>query len=426
MPIIEGFRVKNYKTLKSVELGHFYNSDKLQKSLTPLTAVIGKNGTGKSSLFDAFGFLSDSLKFGVEDACNLKNRGGYDKIHTQGSKGSIEFEIYFSFQEKVSPITYQLAINKDNNGRVYVEKEILRQRRNLKGFGYPYTFLQLQNGKGFAYRGKTGGEEMKEDTKNTSGGLIQKKKQKKNDPNREDIKLTDNRRLGIATLGSLKEHPRIARFREFIEGWYLSYFSPDAARELPQAGPQKHLNISGSNLSNVVQFMKREHPETFQQILNRIGQKIPGIDKISTEISPDGRLLLQFNDKGFVDPFYAGQMSDGTLKMFSYMLLLEDPLPPPFLCIEEPENGLYHKLLEILAQEFREYSKKSKGSQVFVTTHQPYFVNALIPDEVWILEKGGDGFSTIRRASDNETVVHLVNEDLPLGDLWYSNYLERS
>ncbi|MDR0391519.1 MAG: AAA family ATPase [Planctomycetaceae bacterium] len=424
MPIIEGFRVKNYRTLKSVELGHFFNSNKSQIALTPLTVVIGKNGSGKSSLFDAFGFIADSLKDGVEDACNLKSRGGYDKIHTKGSKGSIEFEIYFNFQERVSPITYQLAINKDNYGRVYVEKEILRQRRN-KGYGYPYTFLQLYNGKGFAYRGKTAGEEIKDELEYTSNGSRPKKRQEKNDLNRENIELTDKRRLGIATLGSLKDHPRIAKFREFIEGWYLSYFSPDAARELPQAGPQKHLNISGSNLSNVVQFMQREHPKTFQNILDRIRQKIPGINKIGTVVSPDGRLLLQFNDKGFTDPFYAGQMSDGTLKMFSYMLLLEDPTPPPFLCIEEPENGLYHKLLEILVQEFRQYTYKNKGSQIFITTHQPYFVNTLVPKEVWILDKGNDGYSTIRRASDNETIVHLVNEDLQLGDLWYSNYLEK-
>ena len=64
-------------------------------------------------------------------------------------------------------------------------------------------------------------------------------------------------------------------------------------------------------------------------------------------------------------------------------------LPPPFLCIEEPENGLYHRLLETLAHEFREHaSHQEDGSQVFITTHQPYFVNALDPKEVWILDKG--------------------------------------
>jgi len=422
MPTIDGFRIKNYKALKSIALGRFYNSDKTQKPLTPLTAVIGKNGTGKSSLFYAFGFLADSLKFGVEDACNLKNRGGYDKIHSQGQNGPIEFEIYFNFkEEKVSPLTYQLAINKGIDGRVFVEKEIIRQRLNPNGRGFPLSVLHLVNGKGIAYKGETGGEKIQDENDDLTKVL-----QKKTSRNREIIELADNRKLAIAELGgSLKVHSRIRTFRKFIEGWYLSYFSPDAARGLPLAGPQRHLDIRGENLSNVVQFMEREHQVAFSQILDRITQKIPGIHKISTKISDDGRLLLQFNERGFTDPFYAGQMSDGTLKMFSYMILLEDPTPPTFLCIEEPENGLYHKLLDILAREFRDHSEKDDGSQVFITTHQPYFVNALVPEEVWVLEKGEDGFSTIRRTSEDDTIVHLVDADLPLGDLWNSNYLER-
>jgi predicted ATPase len=105
--------------------------------------------------------------------------------------------------------------------------------------------------------------------------------------------------------------------------------------------------------------------------------------------------------------------------------MLEDPDPPPFICIEEPENGLYHKLLAALAEEFRTHATGQKGSsQVFITTHQPYFVDALQPHEVWILEKQADGFSTIRRASDDPVVVEMVNQELPLGGLWYSDYLE--
>lgn len=171
--------------------------------------------------------------------------------------------------------------------------------------------------------------------------------------------------------------------------------------------------------------MEREHPKRFRTILDGISAKIPGIDKIDTEKTPDGRLLLRFNDKGFKDPFYSQQMSDGTLKVFAYLLLLEDPSPPPFICIEEPENGLYHKLLETLAREFRGHATGRKGgSQVFVTTHQPYFVDALESNEVWVLEKGEDGFSTIRKASDDPIVKNMVIEGLPLGGLWYSDYLD--
>lgn len=246
------------------------------------------------------------------------------------------------------------------------------------------------------------------------------------EPGAEAVELADKRKLGIATLGALKQHPRISAFREFIEGWYLSYFTPDAARSLPQAGAQQHLNSTGDNLANVVQFMEREHGDSFQGILNRIAEKIPGIDKIDTYRDPiTNNLYLRFNDKGFQSPFYAPQMSDGTLKVFAYLLLLEDPSPPPFICIEEPENGLYHKLLETLAAEFRAHATGRKGgTQLFITTHQPYFVDALDPDEVWVLEKGEDGFATVTRASAIPYIQNMVNEGLPLGGLWYSDYLD--
>jgi predicted ATPase len=120
------------------------------------------------------------------------------------------------------------------------------------------------------------------------------------------------------------------------------------------------------------------------------------------------------------------QMSDGTLKVFAYLLLLEDPTPPPFICLEEPENGLYHKLLETLAREFREHATgKKSGSQVFITTHQPYLVDALEPEEVWVLEKGENGYATIRRASEDSLVKNMVEAGLSLGGLWYSDYLDK-
>jgi predicted ATPase len=173
--------------------------------------------------------------------------------------------------------------------------------------------------------------------------------------------------------------------------------------------------------------MEREYPDRFKRILSGIAKRVPGINHIDTERTADGRLLLRFNDRGFDDPFYAQQMSDGTLKVFAYLLMLEDPQPSPFICIEEPENGLYHKLLEVLATEFRSHAAtpRRNAPQVFVTTHQPYFVNALEPDETWVLEKETDGFSIIRRASDDETVKAMWDEGLPLGGLWYSDYLDR-
>jgi predicted ATPase len=429
MPIIEGFKVKNYRSLKNVTLGRLWNQ-RDRAPLTPMTAVIGKNGVGKSTLFDAFGFLADCLKSGVEEACDSQGRGGFERLRSQGETGAIAFEIYYKEDRNARPITYEVEISVDHTGRPFVLKERLRQRRKGQSRGWPFSFLILENGSGVAWKGEVEGSQLKEDdSKQGDVGLfldrIRSNEAGEESRHTELVELDSNRRLGIATLGSMKQHPRIAAFRRFIEGWYLSYFTPDAARSLPLAGPQSKLSMHGDNLGNVVQYMEREHPKRFQAILKSIASKIPGIESISTERTADGRLLLKFNDQGFYDPFYAQQMSDGTLKVFAYLLLLEDPSPPPFLCIEEPENGLYHKLLESLAHEFRSHATgRRNSSQVFVTTHQPYFVDALAPEEVWILRKGEDGFSKINRASEITLVNALVEEGLPLGGLWYTDYFD--
>ena len=407
MPIIEGFRVRNFRALHDVTLGKL-SAQQSGEPLTPFTVVIGKNGVGKSSLFDAFGFVADCLATDVEMACDQKQRGGYERLRSKGVNEPIRFEIYYREAPNERPITYELSIGLDESGRPYVESELLKQRRKGQSHGRPYPFLRLYHGRGHVWAGEEAVEVKGEEDRTQVG-----------------VELTDLRQLGIATLGTLREHPRIKRFRDFLKGWYLSYFYPDAARGLPNAGPQRHLNVHGDNIGNVVQFMEREHKERFKSILERIASKIPGIAKIDTEVTADKRVLLRFDDGAFNDPFFAQQMSDGTLKIFAYLLLLEDLDPPPFICIEEPENGLYHKLLETLAQEFRTHATGKKNApQIFVTTHQPYFVDALSPEEVWILEKGCDGYSTIRCVSSLDIVKNLVVEGLPLGGLWYSDYLD--
>lgn len=408
MAKIEGFRVRNYRALRDITLGKTF-TQRGNEPLTPFTVVIGKNGVGKTTLFDAFGFLADCLATDVEVACDAPQRGGFERMRSLGTAEPILFEVYYRESSNERPITYELAIDIDSAGRPFVKSEVLKQRRKSQSKGQPYPFLRLDHGKGHVWAGEMA---LGADTEGE-------------DPARQEIELTDLRQLGIATLGTLKEHPRIKRFRDFLKGWYLSYFRPDAARSIPAAGAQRHLNTAGDNIGNVVQYMEREHRDRFRQILNRIAEKIPGVKEIDTKVTDDKRVLLRFNDGAFSDPFYAGQMSDGTLKMFAYLLLMEDPDPPPFICIEEPENGLYHRLLDSLARELRAHATREKGApQVFVTTHQPYFVDALEPEEVWILEKAKEGFSKITRASDIELVKNLAAEGLPLGSLWYSNYLD--
>lgn len=137
---IIGIRIKNYGSLKDIKLGKLLFDSKDVKELTNMNAIIGQSGTGKSTLADAFGFLANSLEKGVEVACDLNGRGGYESIISQGARGPIEFEIYYREKSNESPITYELFIGLDKVGRPIIEKEGLRQRRKNERYGRPMSF----------------------------------------------------------------------------------------------------------------------------------------------------------------------------------------------------------------------------------------------------------------------------------------------
>ena len=220
----------------------------------------------------------------------------------------------------------------------------------------------------------------------------------------------------------MKQYSRIERFLKFLRSWYLCYFTPDAARRIQTSAPQPYLDRIGSNLNNVAQYMYRENKAAFLKTLHDIQNKLPGIEKIEPLKMPNGQVVLQFLEKGFKEPFFSPKMSDGTLKLFAYYLLLHENNPRQLVFIEEPENGLYHQYLGDLAEEMKKNVGNGFSKQLFVTTHSPFFVNALSPEQVWVLDKGADGFSTIKRSSEYDFVSDLVQEGAYIGDLWNDKY----
>lgn len=401
---IEGIGINNYGSLKHVILGKTFSHQDI-KPLSNMTTIIGPSGNGKSTIADVFGFIADCLETDVESACDAGNRGGFEQIRSQGAKEAISFEIYYRESRNTRPITYELAIDLDRYGRPYVKEERLRQRVEQRG--WPKSFLHIQNGVGFAFEGNSGGQD------DETGAV---------DGTKVPVTLSDNRKLGVVTLGAMKQYSRIEKFLKFLKSWYLCYFTPDAARRIQTSAPQPYLDRIGSNLNNVAQYMFRENKSDFLKILADIQGKLPGIEKIEPLKMPNGQIVLQFWEKGFANPFFSQKISDGTLKLFAYYLLLHEKNPRQLVFIEEPENGLYHHYLADLADEMRKNIGTGFGKQLFVTTHSPFFVNALAPEDVWVLKKTEDGFSAAQRVSDYPYVRELTDEGVEVGDLWYDKY----
>ena len=379
---IEYLRVENYRALKEVEL----------KYLTPLTVLLGPNGSGKSTLFDVFSFLSECFQYGLRRAWDW--RGRVQQLRTRGADGPIVVELKYREHRDLPLITYHLAIDEGEKGPIVVE-EWLHWRRGQRG--RPFRFLEYHEGQGRAVSG-----EMPDEA-----------------DQRVEIPLRSPDLIAVNTLGQFAEHPRVAALREFITDWYISYLSIDDARGQPEAGPQSRLSKSGDNLANVVQYLKEQHPERLERIFAVLRQRIPRLETVRADPMPDGRLLLQIKDAPFEQPVFARFASDGTLKMLAYLTLLYDPDPPQFIGIEEPENFLHPRLLPELAEECRAASART---QLLVTTHSPFFINTLRPEEVRVLYRDERGYTQAVRASDILGVPEQIATGASLGYLWTEGY----
>lgn len=383
---IESIEIRNYRLFRHARL------DKIPR----LCVLVGANGTGKTTLFDVFSFLKDALSMNVGKA--VSKRGGYREVASRGfSHEPIELTLQFRMEitGKERLVTYALKIGPDKEGRPIVEREVLRYKR--AAYGAPYRFLDFSCGKGYAITNEENFSKPDEEL------------------DREEQELDAPDILAIKGLGQFDKFKAASAFRLMIENWHVSDFHVSEARPSQEYGVEEHLSTRGDNLPLVANYLFEHHRDRFDRVLDSMQRRVPGVSVVEPRQTEDGRLVLRFQDGSFKDPFIARYVSDGTIKMFAYLVLLNDPKPYPLLAVEEPENQLYPELLPELAEEFRDYARR--GGQVFISTHSPDFLNALELQEIYCLRKEG-GFTSITSANASSNLRALIEAgDLP-GFLW--------
>jgi predicted ATPase len=388
---IESIRLKNFKAFKDVHL----------QDIPSFLVVVGANGAGKTTLFDVFGFLHDCLKGSVRQA--LDSRGRFREVMSRDSEDDtilIEIQYRMMIAEVDRLVTYSLEIAEKDNSP-FVKREVLRYKRGR--YGSPYRFLDFSNGQGFAITNE--GDFNLHDDELT-----------------REIQTVSSDTLAIKGLGQFERFKAANAFRQLIESWHVSDFHINAARGRKEAsGDSEHLSETGDNLPLVARYLFEQHRETFNKILKTIARRVPGVSEVEPILMDDGYLTLRFKDGSFKTPFLDRYVSDGTIKMFAYLILLHDPKPHPLLCVEEPENQLYPKLMPELAEEFRQYAER--GGQVLVSTHSPDFLNAVELNEVcWLVKV--NGVTEIRRAKDDPQITIYMNAGDQMGYLWKQGFFE--
>lgn len=347
-----------------------------------------------------FGFLHDCLKGNVRQA--LDSRGRFREVLSRGASEDtilieIQYRMLITSVERL--VTYSLEIG-ERDGLPFVKREILRYKRGR--YGSPFRFLDFANGEGYAITNE-------EDFKKSDEDL-----------EREQQRVAPET-LAIKGLGQFERFKAANAFRQLIESWHVSDFDISAARGRKEAaGESEHLSETGDNLPLVARYLYEQHKPAFEKILSTMTRRVPGIASVEPVLMDDGYLTLRFQDGSFKTPFIDRYVSDGTIKMFAYLVLLNDPVPHPLLCVEEPENQLYPKLMAELAEEFRLYANKG---QVLVSTHSPDFLNAVALDEVcWLVKTAGA--AEIRRARDDEQIKAYMEDGDQMGSLWKQGFFD--
>ncbi|MDR1306401.1 MAG: AAA family ATPase [Treponema sp.] len=387
---IETLEIHNYKVLQNVKIDN----------LGSMAVFLGENGVGKTTLFDVFGFMKSCLTENVRSA--LQARGGYAEVHSRDAQGDIQIIFKYRILPDKPLCSYELHIGLKGKKNPVINRERLSYRRGSGG--RPWNFIDFSMGKGEAI---------------TNEGALQENIE---DAEREIFNLAAPDILAIKSLGQMQKFSAAVEFRKFLEDWFVSDFQIDKMKLTQDVSYNESLTRKGDNIANVAQFLFDQHPDRFNKILEKIKKRIPGVTKVEAKTNEEGGILLKFQDGRFKDPFASRYVSDGTIKMFAYLVMLADPNPHMLLCIEEPENQLYPRLLEILAEEFKEYA--SAGGQVFISTHSPDLVNALEPGELFFIKKQDSGYSEIKSIGENELINRMYSAGDKLGYLWKEGLFE--
>ncbi|WP_410649428.1 AAA family ATPase [Amycolatopsis sp. cmx-4-54] len=371
---IERIRVRNYRVLRDVELD----------GLTPITALLGPNGSGKSALLDATAFVHEALSGGLQDA--WRRRGGMEEVRSRGATGPVEIELTWRSDHEL--FEYLLVVDERDGAPVAAEERLSwspGERGDLVNI--------------VAFRHGTGTIRLP--------GMDGRTEQ-----------LTDPGLLAVETFGRLSVNRHIAAFLRIARRVQL--FDLDVSRMRAGARGARRgtgLDPRGDNIAMRVEHLKEEEPGVWAEILGSLRRYVPRLEDIEPLRLGDGTQIVRLRERDTEEPILPENISDGTLLLLGYLLALRSPLS--VILVEEPENQVHPRLHYLLAEESR---SASEAGQVILATHAPQLVDALRPDEVWMMFRDDSGAAGARRAADIPQLVAMVEAGGLLGNLWTEGY----
>ena len=400
--MIRRIQALNYRCLRYVDV-----------SLDRFHVLIGPNASGKSTLFDAFTFLGDLVRDGLESAVGERTSNFQDLVwgRPSGDMGfelAIELDVPENLRERLPAekdfrnFRYEIAIQGDEKGvRITSERALLMPpRRDLppaqkKLFPDPLApppSILLGRGRrgtrSVASKSPRGTDSYYVETAPEAGkGWV------------TTIAFGPYR----STLGNLPESPEkfpVATYvKRKLEAGIKPVFLDTVAmrRASPPEFGTNGFAVDGSNLPWVIKRLREHHRADYEEWLGHVRTILADLEDVSVIVRAEDRhayLMLRYDTRMEVPSWTA---SDGTLRLLALTLLAYMPGNGEVYLLEEPENGIHPLALEGI----RDSLSSAYEAQVLITTHSPSLLALVEPPEILCFDKNADGASDVVVGSEH-------------------------
>ena len=360
---LQSLRIRNFKAVvdsKTVKLG-------------ALTAFIGNNGAGKSSLIEALETYQAIVRDGLDLA--MQRWLGIEHVRHKAQEAKERMG------QLVNPISFELALG-----------ESPRKVRRL---------AMTVNNDPAANHMLIASERMTRLdgtwTERSPGGALQSY-----GPGRSMLPY------------ALDED--LVRAADEVLAWQFLTLSPERmGLPAPQQRTKGAVRLAndGSNVADFLLDLRRQDANAFNGIVETMAFVLPyakDIQPTLTSSEIERKAWLQLSEDTFKVPGWL--LSTGTLRMLALLALLRHPSPPPLIVVEEIENGLDPRSIHLIVEEIRS-AVLAGVTQVVVTTHSPYLLDLLTLEHLVVVERDGEGHPRFIRPADHKNLQAWAQEFAP-------------
>ena len=362
--------IQGFRSLADVELS----------GIPKATVLIGANGSGKSNFIRFFEMMSWMLR-SRRLAEFIERQGGADSQLFGSSKLSPRMAATVTMRTETGRNDYQFTLVPAHPDRFMFTEEAFRFNRKDFDTAAPWQYLG------------SGHSEAKIVEATTAYG-------------ESDINTTTAR-----VIVNLLRNCAVYQFHDTSD---TSDFKKKWDVE-----DNNQLRSHGGNLAAVLHRLEREDIKRFELICQHIGRVLPVFDRFQIEANY-GRVSLRWKAKGTDKTFGAHLTSDGSLRFFALVTLLNIPpeMLPDVLLLDEPELGLHPAAVTLIGGMIKALSE---ARQVIVATQSPLLVDAFDLDEIFVLDLK-EGRTEFRRLVPDDYRVWL-DDSFTSGELWQKNLL---